>query len=82
MMNADQIKSIRRQIGTTVLSIQEAHQHLRPEEVIPQIIGALLSLAGFLSKTNAEMSEIDFLSVCALVANEEWKYDKSQQKDN
>lgn len=58
-------QQLRQELGGAVLRIQNSYRvDHQPEEVLPELIAALLSLAWFVSKNNADLNEVGFLQAC------------------
>lgn len=74
MMTPEQRKEFRMQIASTILRMQETEQAIgTPIDIfIPELIGALMSLAADISVRNAGLSRMDFLKACEVTADEQW----------
>jgi hypothetical protein len=65
-------KLFRKEIGGVMLSVQDRwRRDLGPEEVVPEMIAALLSLAHYIARSSTGMSSIDFIDAAVEVAREE-----------
>ena len=72
-MTEDERAILRAEIGTAVLKVQSQYRGRRtPEEIIPEIIAALISFAAFIARENANLSHEHFLGVCLEAAKDEW----------
>jgi hypothetical protein len=72
-MDEDTRAAFRARIGTAMLSVQRDYMATHPpEEVLPEFIGALLSLAAFIARNNANLKSLDFVHVAVQAAIEEW----------
>jgi len=71
-MTPIEVKQLRRELGKAVLEIQNRFKDHPVEEVLTEIIAALTSLAGNISKNNAKLSGDQFMLVCSLARQEEW----------
>lgn len=74
MVNEDDRKEMRRGIGDAVMYGQTFLQmkNYSTPDVIVELIAALLSLAAFLSKSNANLDRDEFELACSVAANEQW----------
>jgi hypothetical protein len=66
---------LRREIGDSVISAQKsaASDGAPMEEILVEIIAALLSLSAYVSRHNAGISRDDFIGACEEVAREQWR---------
>jgi hypothetical protein len=76
MMGAFDRRMLRKEISESVVSAQKsaASVGVPMEEVLVEIIGALLSLAAYVSH-NAGISRLDFILACEDVASKQWGRD-------
>jgi len=72
-MNDVERRVMSQHIGAAVLAVQEKFRDRGPEEVIPEIIATLLSLAAFVSYKHAGLSRQHFMHACEVAAEEEFK---------
>jgi hypothetical protein len=71
-MTDNERKLFRKEIGEAMLAAQDRWCHDRtPEEVVPEMIAALLSLAHYIARNNTGMSSIDFIEAAVEVTREE-----------
>jgi hypothetical protein len=71
-MTDEQRHILRSNIGLGVKAAQDQFKHLTPEEVIPEIIAALLSFAAYTALHNANMRRIDFRMAYEAAITEVW----------
>jgi hypothetical protein len=72
-------QGLRRQIGEAVMAAQgrlRDHVGATPNEIVPEIIDALLSLAAYASKNNANLTRHMFLAACEVAADEQWPIER------
>ena len=69
------INDFRKEMGDSVIKMQDSLKAggKTPEEVIPEIIGSILSLAAFIAHTNAELTGLNFVAIALRAAEMEWK---------
>jgi hypothetical protein len=74
MVDVIEAQEFRRRIGGGVLDAQMYAKDIgaSPEEVIPEIIAALLSLAAYVTENNASLCREDFLAACLKAAEAQW----------
>jgi hypothetical protein len=73
-MNEDTRAVFRARIGAGLLSVQRDYMATHPpEEVLPEFIAALLSLAAFIAHNNANLKPLDFMHVAVQTAIKEWE---------
>lgn len=71
MMKPADVKQLRRMIGYSTLDVQRVFEdRYGPEIVVPEIMAALLSLAGYIARNNIGITMHDFMEV-AKAASEE-----------
>ncbi len=69
-MNDKERQQMRKMIGLSVLAAQRRFSLHGPEDVVPELLGALLSLAGFIARNNLHISREDFLEAAETAADE------------
>lgn len=74
-MKPAEIKALRRAIGLAVKHEQDLlmERGFPTDEVVPNIMAALLSLASYMAAHNVPMSRYNFEQACKLAASEYYK---------
>jgi hypothetical protein len=72
-MDATERKVLRRRFGQEVINIQNNYMQGYPiEDVLSETISALLSLAAYIAKNNADIDAIGFQRACEMAREEQW----------
>ena len=71
-MNDIERADLHRKLSDQILTVQEDYKHLPPEDVLPELVAALISLAAFISNKNMGRDALHFVLLCILEARTEW----------
>lgn len=72
-MTREQVVKFREHLGRALMTIQNHYTSaFKPYEVLPQMIAALVSLAAYIARNNANLSRTNFRDVCEAAADEQY----------
>jgi hypothetical protein len=64
---------LRRRLGEAVMAVQDDYRlRYRVEDVLPELLAALMSLAAFVANHNCNMRAVQFDQLCEAVREEQW----------